>query len=217
QVMRSDPLDALRAAVTASASALRNATDRAVKPRLERSRRAGQGDYSTNAAMLLAPVLGAPPREIASRLAGELSSALGGALVRVEVAGPGFLNLFMSDGWWREALASVVAAGGAFGAGGAGDAAERVLVEFVSANPTGPLVAASGRHAAYGDGLARILEHHGHSVSREYYFNDAGSQIRRLGESVQARAGGSEVPEDGYQGEYVNALAASVDGAASAD
>ncbi len=89
-------------------------------------------------------------------------------------------------------------------------AAERVLIEFVSANPTGPLVAASGRHAAYGDALARILEHHGHTVSREYYFNDAGNQIRLLGESVRARARGEEVPEGGYQGEYVVELAAEI-------
>ncbi len=86
---------------------------------------------------------------------------------------------------------------------GGADPARRVLVEFVSANPTGPLVAASGRHAAYGDALSRILAHHGHSVWREYYFNDAGSQIRLLGESVLARARGDEVPEGGYQGEYV--------------
>jgi len=87
-------------------------------------------------------------------------------------------------------------------------------VEFVSANPTGPLVAASGRHAAYGDALSRILAHHGHTVSREYYFNDAGSQIRLLGESVQARARGAEVPEGGYQGEYVRELAAEIPGVA---
>ena len=97
-------------------------------------------------------------------------------------------------------------AGERFGAGGAGRG-ERVLVEFVSANPTGPLVAASGRHAAYGDALARVLAHHGHDVSREYYFNDAGSQIRLLGESVQARARGEAVPEGGYQGDYVAELA----------
>ena len=101
----------------------------------------------------------------------------------------------------------------AFGAGGA-DPAERILIEFVSANPTGPLVAASGRHAAYGDALARILEHHGHSVSREYYFNDAGNQIRLLGESVRARARGEEVPEGGYQGEYVAELGGQIPGAA---
>ena len=110
----------------------------------------------------------------------------------------------------------MLAAGDRFGAGGA-DPAERVLVEFVSANPTGPLVAASGRHAAYGDALARILSHHGHTVSREYYFNDAGNQIRLLGASVRARARGEEVPEGGYQGDYVMELAASIPGAADRD
>src|SRR5581483_5749635 len=84
-------------------------------------------------------------------------------------------------------------------------------------NPTGPLVAASGRHAAYGDSLARILEFHGHSVDREYYFNDAGNQIRLLGESVRARARGEEVPEGGYQGDYVADLASSLPDAADAD
>jgi arginyl-tRNA synthetase len=208
------PLDELRAAVrTASAAVRGNGAEGGVtEPRLERSKRAGQGDYSTNAAMLLAPVLGAAPREIAERVGTELSGALGDSLARTEVAGPGFLNLFLSEAWHRRALASLLAAGEQFGAGGA-DPAERVLVEFVSANPTGPLVAASGRHAAYGDALARILAHHGHSVAREYYFNDAGSQIRLLGESVRARALGEDVPEGGYQGDYVVALAGEIEGA----
>ena len=89
-----------------------------------------------------------------------------------------------------------------------------MLIEFVSANPTGPLTAASGRHAAYGDALARILELAGHAVSREYYFNDSGSQVDRLGESILARAKGEEVPEDGYQGDYVDELARGIEGAA---
>src|SRR6202012_4381103 len=110
----------------------------------------------------------------------------------------------------------VLDAAAQFGAGGASPA-ERFLIEFVSANPTGPLVAASGRHAAYGDGLARILEHHGNEVSREYYFNDAGGQIRLLGESVRARARGEEVPEGGYQGSYVTDLARQIEGAAALD
>jgi arginyl-tRNA synthetase len=186
------------------------------QPTLDRPRRKGLGDYSTNAAMLLAPVLGAPPREIAGRIAGELEGLLGDDLQRVEVAGPGFLNLVLSDGWHERALRWVLDAGERFGAGGA-ERPERILIEFVSANPTGPLVAASGRHAAYGDALARILEHHGHSVDREYYFNDAGNQIRLLGESVRARARGEEVPEGGYQGDYVAELAASIPGAADAD
>jgi arginyl-tRNA synthetase len=183
---------------------------------LERSKRADQGDYSTNAAMLLAPVVGAPPRQIAERMAGELAERLGDALERTEVAGPGFLNLFMSDAWHLRALRVVLEAGERYGAGGV-PSPERILVEFVSANPTGPLVAASGRHAAYGDSLARILEHYGNSVAREYYFNDAGGQIRLLGESVRARARGEEVPDGGYQGEYVAELAAEIPGAADRD
>jgi arginyl-tRNA synthetase len=217
-VSTSSPLDALRDAVREVAAGVRGAAveaSGAAEPRVERSKRAGQGDYSTNAAMLLAPVLGAPPREIAERLAAELTGVLGDALSGTDVAGPGFLNLSMSDAWVRGALATILEAGSSFGAGGA-DPRERILVEFVSANPTGPLVAASGRHAAYGDALARILERHGHEVSREYYFNDAGGQIERLGQSVQARARGEEVPEDGYQGDYVAELAASIPDAASA-
>src|SRR5205085_9609679 len=147
--------------------------------------------------------------EIASSLGDLLARELGDQLARFEVAGPGFLNLFLSDAWHRRALDLVLAAGERFGAEQV-TAPERILIEFVSANPTGPLVAASGRHAAYGDALARILEHHGHSVDREYYFNDAGNQIRLLGASVQARARGEEVPEGGYRGDYVADLAASI-------
>jgi arginyl-tRNA synthetase len=211
------PLQELRARVWAAATAVRGGHgELAVPPRLERSKRDGQGDYSTNAAMLLAPVLGAAPRVIAERLATDLAQRLGDDLDSAEVAGPGFLNLTLSSGWHRRALESVLAAGTAFGAGGA-EPAERILVEFVSANPTGPLVAASGRHAAYGDALARILDYHGHEVVREYYFNDAGTQIRLLGESVRARARGEAVPEGGYQGEYVLELAQEIPGAADRD
>ena len=210
------PLSELAAAVNSAAAAVRgSAGPPSARPTLDRPRHKGQGDYSTNAAMLLAPVLGSPPREIAERLGSELTGMLGDELERVEVAGPGFLNLVLSDRWHQRALRSVLDAGERFGAGGA-DPAERISVEFVSANPTGPLVAASGRHAAYGDALARILQHFGHSVEREYYFNDAGNQIRLLGESVQARARGVDVPEGGYQGSYVADLAAVIPGAASA-
>ena len=210
----SAPVEALDTLVRSAAAAVRGGDGQiAGQIRVERSRREGQGDYSTNAAMLLAPALGQPPREVAERIGEELSARLGADLDRAEVAGPGFLNLFLSDDWHRRALESVLAAGDAFG-GGAADPAERVMIEFVSANPTGPLVAASGRHAAYGDALARILDHHGHSVWREYYFNDAGNQIRLLGESVRARARREEVPEGGYQGEYVVELADEIPGAA---
>ncbi len=212
------PLQHLRAAVEEASAALRGdgAAAGGSAPTVERPRRDGFGDYSTNAAMLLAPAVGKPPREIAEQLGAALQEALGDALERYEVAGPGFLNLFLSDGWFDGALADVLNAGAAFGSGEAA-APERILVEFVSANPTGPVVAASGRHAAYGDALARILTFHGHEVEREYYLNDAGSQVRKLGESVKARARGEEVPEGGYEGDYVFELAREIPGAADGD
>jgi arginyl-tRNA synthetase len=211
------PLEELRSAVEAAAAELRNGKPAAaVRPTLERPKKAGFGDYSTNAAMLLAPTLGAPPREIAERLAGTLSGRLGERVERVEVAGPGFLNVFLAEGWFAAALEELLAAGDAFGVGRP-EHPERVLVEFVSANPTGPLTAASGRHAAYGDALARLLELAGHTVAREYYFNDRGSQVDRLGASIRARARGEELPEDGYQGDYVYELADRLRGAAERD
>jgi len=209
-----DPVSDLAAAVRSAAVAtLGPDHEPSAELKLERSRHPDQGDYSTNAAMLLAPILGSAPRKVAERLREELESQLADEVTQVEVAGPGFVNLFMSDAWHRRALAGVLAAGPRLGSGGA-SLRERVLIEFVSANPTGPLVAASGRHAAYGDALARILEHHGHDVSREYYFNDAGGQIRLLGESVRARARDEEVPEGGYQGAYVERLAEVIEGSA---
>jgi len=210
------PLGDLRAAVERAAAALRGDGQPGAAPTLERPRKAEFGDYSTNAAMLLAPVLGAPPREIAERLGRELAGALGDGLERVEVAGPGFLNLFLADAWYRAALSDVLAAGEGFG-GGSAQAPERVLIEFVSANPTGPLTAAGGRHAAYGDALARVLEFRGDVVEREYYVNDHGTQVRKLGESIRARARGEAVPEGGYEGDYVRALAERLEGAADGD
>jgi arginyl-tRNA synthetase len=210
----SSPLAELQSAVLRAAQVVLGDERRPpAHVRVERPKRAGQGDYATNVAMLLAPVLRGAPRDIAERVGTALGDELDGHLERFEVAGPGFLNLFLSDDWHRLALRTVLDAGERYGAGGA-EPARRVLVEFVSANPTGPLVAASGRHAAYGDALSRILAHHGHTVSREYYFNDAGTQIRLLGESVQARARGGEVPEGGYQGDYIHDLAAEIPGAA---
>jgi len=212
-----DPLRDLTTAVEEASDALRPGEGaRGAAPTVERPKREGFGDYSTNAAMLLAPSVGAPPRELAERLGAALAERLGSGLERFEVAGPGFLNLFLADDWHVAALEHVLAAGERFGAGGAARP-QRILVEFVSANPTGPLVAASGRHAAFGDALARILELHGHAVAREYYFNDAGAQVRKLGESVRARARGEEVPEGGYEGEYVLGLAQGIPDAANTD
>jgi arginyl-tRNA synthetase len=211
------PLTQLRAAVHAASGAVGggNGAPRAA-PTLERPKKAGFGDYATNAAMLLAPLAGAPPREVAAKLAEELGVQLGPALDRVEVAGPGFLNLFLSDAWCVQALDHVLAAGDAFGGGGA-DPAERINVEFVSANPTGPPTAASGRHGAFGDALVRLLRFRGHGVGAEYYFNDAGTQIDKLGESIRARARGEDVPEGGYEGDYVRLLAEQIPGAAELD
>jgi arginyl-tRNA synthetase len=183
---------------------------------LERPPRADLGDYSTNAALLLAPGLGEAPRALAERLGSALERELGGDLSRFEVAGPGFLNLFLSDAWLVGALASVLAAGESFGGAGA-RARERILVEFVSANPTGPMHVGHARNAAYGDALARVLAFYGHAVEREFYVNDAGSQVRKLGESIQALARGQEVPEDGYKGDYVADLAAELADASTVD
>jgi arginyl-tRNA synthetase len=209
-----DPITALRRGIADAAATLGEGAA-ATAARLERPPRPDFGDYSTNAAMLLAPALGEPPRAIAERLGAALTEVLGDDVERVEVAGPGFLNLFMSDAWYRRALGEMYEP--EWG-GGRADPAERVLVEFVSANPTGPITVASGRHAAFGDSLARILAFAGHGVEREFYVNDAGTQIQRFGESIQARARGEEPPEDGgYHGDYVTELAARIPGAADGD
>jgi len=207
------PLDELRAAVEAAASEVHS---NGVSPTLERPRKAGFGDYSTNAALLLAPVVGAPPREVAGRLVGALRDRLGDSVERVEVAGPGFLNLFLADAWFVAAAGAVRDAADAWGAGGAA-ARERILVEFVSSNPTGPVHVGHARNAAYGDALGRLLEFHGHTVEREFYVNDAGTQVLKFAESVAARARGEEPPEDGYKGEYVAEVAAAIPGAAAMD
>jgi arginyl-tRNA synthetase len=201
-----DPLHELRDAVDAAAAGLRDGDDGDASPNLERPPKPELGDYSTNAAMLLAPLRGEAPREVAERLREELGGRLGATAERIEVAGPGFLNLFLADRWYREGVAAVLGSGERFGAAAAAEA-ERTLVEFVSANPTGPMTAAGGRHAAYGDSVARILTLAGHEVEREYYLNDMGGQVRKFAESIAARMTGGEVPEDGYEGAYVEELA----------
>jgi arginyl-tRNA synthetase len=217
---RPTPLEDLRGAVLAAAQELagtgeqaqdadENQAGRGRGITLERPPRVELGDYSTNAALLLAPQLGSPPREVAERLGAALARALGAGLERFEVAGPGFLNLFLADRWLLAALADVLRAGERFGEAGAGEP-ERILVEFVSANPTGPMHVGHARNAAYGDSLARVLAFHGHRMEREFYVNDVGSQVLKLGASVLAVARGEPPPEDGYHGEYVRELAASL-------
>jgi arginyl-tRNA synthetase len=201
-----DPLATLRGTIRSAADSLRDGAAGSVAPTLERPPKRELGDYSTNAAMLLAPTLGEPPRAIAERLRGHLGGLLGSTVDRIEVAGPGFVNLFLADRWYRESVGALLGAGAAFG-GGTAESPERVLIEFVSANPTGPLHAASGRHAAYGDALARVMAFAGQDVEREYYLNDMGRQVRQFGLSIAARMRGSEPPEDGYRGDYVIDLA----------
>ncbi len=208
----SGPLDGLREAVLAAAEELAGRSSdggrrshRSGSIALERPPRADFGDYSTNAALLLAPGLAAAPQEIAERLGAALQARLGVSLERFEVAGPGFLNLFLEDSWFVEALADVLAAADSYGAGGV-ETPEHILIEFVSANPTGPMHVGHARNAAYGDALARLLAFYGHRVEREFYVNDAGSQVRKLGESVLALARGEEVAQDGYRGDYVARL-----------
>ncbi|MHB1537879.1 MAG: arginine--tRNA ligase [Solirubrobacteraceae bacterium] len=200
------PLVRLRAAILQVATQLLGETAASRPLTLERPPGAQFGDYSTNAALALASLARQPPRELAQRLGHSLSEALGEELERFEVAGPGFLNVHLSDVWHRRALGAVLAAGERFGAGRA-PSPQRILVEFVSANPTGPMHVGHARNAAYGDSLARLLAFHGHSVEREFYVNDAGTQIVKLGESIAALARGEQVPEDGYRGEYVRELA----------
>jgi arginyl-tRNA synthetase len=219
-VARRDPpgaparLAGLRGAVLEAARGLGDVAPAAGEITLERPPRAELGDYSTNAALLLAASLGAPPREVAQRLGDGLASRLGEDLARFEVAGPGFLNLFMADSWLAGALGDVLAQGARYGAGQA-EQPRSILVEFVSANPTGPMHVGHARNAAYGDALARLLAFDGHRVAREFYVNDAGSQVLRLGESIRALARGEELPEGGYRGDYVAELAASLPDAAA--
>jgi arginyl-tRNA synthetase len=198
-----DPIAQLRATIVDAAQALHGG---GAEPTLERPPRDDLGDYSTNAPMLLAPALGEQPRQIAERLREALAGSLGDEVERIEVAGPGFVNLWLGGAWYRRALREVLAAGDRFGAGGA-DPPQRTLIEFVSANPTGPLTAAGGRHAAYGDALARLLALRGHEVWREYYVNDTGLQVRLFAQSIAARMTGAQIPEGGYEGPYVIELA----------
>ncbi len=179
------------------------------EPELERPRDPEHGDLATNAAMVLGGRLDRPPREIAEAIAGALD--LGAARVRPpEVAGPGFLNFRLEDGVYFEGLGRIVAEDGDWGRSAV--SGERVNVEFVSANPTGPLHVAHGRGAALGDVVASLLEWTGRDVTREFYVNDAGRQVELLGASVearwrQARGEDAEVPEGGYRGGYVADLA----------
>jgi arginyl-tRNA synthetase len=172
---------------------------------LERPKDPTHGDFATNVALRSAKSIGRPPREVAEEL-GALVQSLD-EVESTEVAGPGFLNLRLADAFFVDALAEV---GAGYG-GGFAETPEDVQIEMVSANPTGPVVVSAGRNGAYGDCVARLLEFGGQRVSREYYYNDAGTQVERFRASVAALRRGEPVPEDGYHGAYVADLA-QVDG-----
>jgi len=171
---------------------------------LERPGDPAHGDYATNVALRIAPAERRPPREIAEEIAAQAVKR--GLADRAEAAGPGFVNLHLPDAWLAAAVGEILAAGDTFG-GGSAASAERIQVELVSANPTGPLTVAHARNGAYGDSVARLLELAGHEVGREYYYNDAGTQMERFYASVEAVRRGAEAPEDGYRGEYLSELA----------
>jgi arginyl-tRNA synthetase len=172
---------------------------------LERPTKAEHGDYATNAALQLAPSQRRPPREVAQELA-ERAATLP-EVERAEIAGPGFVNLWLEHAWYGEALADILATGSDYGAGHA-EPRRRIQVEMVSANPTGPIVVSAARNGAYGDSVARLLGFAGNEVEREYYYNDAGRQMELFRESVEAIRRGEAPPENGYRGEYVEELAA---------
>ncbi len=166
----------------------------------------GQGDFSTNFALVLAGIEKKNPRELAQAIAKKLASQTD-LIERVEIAGPGFVNIFINPDVWRRLIPEIIAQGASFGKSEIG-CGRKVMVEFVSANPTGPLSIGHGRQAILGDSIARLLEATGHDVFREYYYNDAGRQMRVLGESTRARylellGEKFSFPEDGYQGEYI--------------
>ncbi|HEY7477607.1 MAG TPA: arginine--tRNA ligase [Actinomycetota bacterium] len=175
---------------------------------LQTPRQPEHGDFATNVALALAKTAGRPSREVAEAIVTALPPAP--FVERVEVAGPGFINVFVTDEWLFDVVRRVAEEGERFGAGA--PTGERVQVEFVSANPTGPLTVGHARNAAIGDALARILAFSGSQEEREYYFNDAGGQMDRFGASVEARyleLVGRPVPfpEDGYHGDYVRGYA----------
>lgn len=180
---------------------------------VEVPKREGQGEFSTNMAMVLAGMEKRNPRELAAILVGKLK-LLTDLVEKVDIAGPGFVNVTIKTSVWHSVIGDITTANTKFGHSSVGEN-KKVMVEFVSANPTGPLSIGHGRQAILGDSVARLLEATGHDVYREYYYNDAGRQMRVLGESTRARYLenlGEEFtfPEDGYQGGYISDISKSL-------
>jgi len=176
---------------------------------LDRPKQPEHGDFASNVALQLAKAQKRNPRELAKALVAALPASK--IVDRVEIAGAGFINIFVAAAARQEVVSDILVAGESFGRGESRKG-ERVMVEFVSANPTGPLHVGHGRQAALGDALARLLEWQGADVAREFYYNDAGQQIENLAVSVRVRAQEllgehATLPEDGYHGEYIRELA----------
>jgi arginyl-tRNA synthetase len=179
-------------------------------PQIDRPRDPSHGDLSCNIAMVLAKHAGMAPRELATQLIAALPD--NNIVERCDIAGPGFINFFVNQSQQTDIVRTIIEAGDRYGRSETG-AGQKVQVEFVSANPTGPLHVGHGRGAAIGDSLGRLLEATGWTVQREFYYNDAGQQINNLALSVQARAQGKDPthkdwPTDGYQGGYIEDVAA---------
>lgn len=203
--------DTLAAAVE-SAAAGTGLDPHAVTWTIERPARREHGDWSCNIAMASAKAAGRPPRDIAGDLVAALEAAAVPHVDAVEIAGPGFVNFRLAPSWLHDVLREVVD-GGVDGYARLDTlAGERIMVEFVSANPTGPIHVGNGWYASYGDSVGRLLARCGADVHREYYVNDTGGQIRRLGESVLARAEGRPVPDGGYPSGFVKGLSSAYDG-----
>jgi arginyl-tRNA synthetase len=198
-------------AATAAAPGLGLDPDSVPQPELLKPKTKDHGDWSTNLAMVMAPKAGRPPRQVAEALAKAIRSTDRGKLVKdVQVAGPGFINLFLGERWLHEALRDLLQQGERYGRSEA--TGQRVQVEYVSANPTGPLHVGTARNAALGDAIANVLEAAGWEVQREYYWNDTGAQVDAFVATIEAwylrRFGvDAPLPEAGYQGSYVPEVA----------
>ncbi|WP_100836359.1 arginine--tRNA ligase [Kitasatospora fiedleri] len=198
---------AVQAAVSAAAQAGELTVDVPAHVTVERPKNRDHGDYATNVALQLAKPAGKPPRAVAEVLAGRLREIAG--VAKVDIAGPGFLNITLDAATQGELARTIVEAGEAYGRNEALKGL-RINLEFVSANPTGPIHIGGVRWAAVGDSLARVLKATGAEVSTEYYLNDAGVQITKFATSLKAAANGQPAPEDGYVGEYISDIAKAV-------
>ncbi|MGH8128221.1 MAG: arginine--tRNA ligase [Gammaproteobacteria bacterium] len=203
--------DLIEPVLTAALDRLDIAPDQRGPVVVERARGSGHGDFASNAALVLASTAQARPRELAERLIAALPDSP--LIERCEIAGPGFINFFLTPAAYHQQLYAQLEAGESWGRQSTADG-QRIIVEFVSANPTGPLHVGHGRGAAIGDAVCRLLEASGWAVTREFYYNDAGAQINNLALSVQARCKGvapSETgwPADGYRGDYITELSRS--------